>query len=119
MHAMLHLITRKKLTVDEIGEIMDPYYEGTVFIYDSEKDEYIEPDPYPPFRWDYWRLHTEVMWEKPEDCFVLIDPDGTVMVRRWWSGKKHVNNTKSFERFVQKHRHNWKGCYMYELDIHW
>ena len=120
MHAVVHLITRdESLTFQKINEIMAPYYEEEIFKYDPEKDEYTEPDPYPPFRWDYYTVHYSIVFEKPEDCFVLIDPDGHVEVRNWWNGKKHINRNKKFEKFVKENRPKWKGCYMAEIDIHW
>ena len=107
------------MTFEEIDKIMAPYYEGEVFKYDPEKDEYTEPDPYPQVRWDYYTVADKVMFEKPEDCFVLIDPDGYVIARTWWNGKKHINQKKKFEKFVKANRSKWSGCRMAELDIHW
>ena len=120
MHALVHLITKKeKITLEEIDEIMAPYYEGNVYKYDPEKDEYTEPNPYPQFGWDYYTVAQKVMFEKPEDCFVLIDPNGKAIARSWWNGKKHVNQNKKFETFCKKNRSKWKGLWMCEIDIHW
>ena len=120
MHALVHLITKKEtLTLKDIDEIMAPYYEGEIFKYDPETDEYTEPDPYPPFCWDYYTVMEEVMFEKPEDCYVLIDPDCHVEVRTWWNGKKHINRNKRFNKFVKENRPKWSGCKMAEIDIHW
>ena len=120
MHATLHLISkRNNLTMDDIDEILEPFYEGNVFKYDEEIDEYTKPDIYPQFHQDYFRTFDRVIWEKPEDCFVIVDPDGYAITRKWWNGKEHIDQTEQFELFVKNNRAKWSGCYMYELDIHW
>lgn len=120
MHALIHLITKEKLSYEEIDELMDPYYEEKIFVYDKDKDEYVEPDVYPQFSWDYYRIHDEVLWEKVEDCYIIMDClDKRSIVRKWWNGQKYIDQTERFESYIKENRPKWKGCYMYEIDIHW
>ena len=119
MHANLHLITETELIPVMIEAIMEPFYEGNFLMYDKEKDEYIEPDVYPQFRWDYYTVHPKIFYPKIEDCFIIIDPEGRAIARRWWNGKKWIDQNKHFEKFIKKNKRKWKGCYMLEIDVHW
>ena len=125
MHALVHLITRSELDSEAIEKIMEPFWEEKIFTYNPEKDEYDEPEVRPQFQWDYYTIMPKVMYEKPEDCYVLMDisyvekPDMVVIARKWWNGKKYVDQTKKFEAYVKRNRKKWKGCWMWEMDIHW
>lgn len=119
MHANLHLLSEGEITPMEVDAIMQPFYEENVLMYDEKRDEYVYPDLMPPFKWDYYVIHPKIFWPKVEDCFILIDPDGKVLVRRWWNGKKFVNQNRRFEKYIKKNLKKWKGCYMLELDVHW
>ena len=119
MHATVHIISREPLEYQQIAEIMEPYCEENVYSFNPETQEYTTPDPYPQFTWDYWDQRDPAMFENPKDCFILIDPDGYCIARKWWNGKTHVDQTKKFEDFCREHGDEWKGCYLQELDIHW
>ena len=121
MHALVHIIARNKedLTPEKIEEIMNPYYEGNIGTYDEKNDVFIEPDVYPQFSYDYYRIVEDRFGSKPEDCFVIIDPEGFVLSRRWWNGKDWIDQTEKFLEFVKANHKKWVGLFMCELDIHW
>ena len=98
---------------------MNPYNESIVFKYDESEDEYIEPDIYPPFIWDYYTIHDVVEYPNIAECYILIDPDGKVMVRKWWNGTVYEDKGGEFDSFVNDNIEKWHGTHMYELDIHW
>ena len=108
MHAFVHLISREELTPQRIEEIMAPQYQGNT-----------DPFNRPQFDWDYYTVNDPIMFEKPEDCRAIIDLTGYCIAREWWDGNQWVDQNEQFDRFVKDRRNDWKGCYMYEIDIHW
>lgn len=134
MHALVHILSRTPLTYADVEQIMDPYYEGNVYRYDEGEDEnqeytefngqYARIKPktviHPQFTWDYYSIHDPIMYHSIIDCYVLIDPDGWCIARKWWNGQKWIDQTFDFENYIHEHRQEWEGqVYMIEADIHW
>lgn len=111
MYAFLHLITKRtdEMSEQEIYNIMKRYYQGNINHHRKR----------PQFDWDHYTIDAPIMFEKPEDCFVIIDPHGYAIARRWWNGSEWVDQNDKFEEFVRNNREKWKGCAMYEIHYHY
>ena len=120
MHATVHLVTdNPEMSYEDINRIMDPYYEENIYKYDPERDEYTEPEIMPQFSWDYFTVSNPPFFEKAEDCFILIGPDGQAIAREWWNGEEHIDQRKTFDDFCKVNFPKWRGwkMKMAELDI--
>lgn len=123
MHACVHILSRKPLTYEDLRRIMEPYYEENVYPEyeeDAEGQTVVKSIIYPQFKWDYYDVNEPIRWHNISDCFILIDPDGWCIARKWWNGRKHIDQTLDFEVYIAEHLQEWVGkVYMTELDIHW
>ena len=121
MYAIVHLISYRKLTNREIDDIMSPFDENEVYQYDEKTNRILEPDISPQFTYDRYDIRQSIMYNKVSDCFIIIGPEGTVVSRRWFDGKrlKWINQEKKFSNYIQKNKYKWIGCYMYEILIHY
>ncbi len=122
-HALVHMLSNKPLTYADVERIMLPYWEGNVFPEyeeDENGEELVQTIIYPQFRWDYYTIQAEVRHKAVADCYVLIDPEGWCIARKWWNGQKWIDQTFDFENYIAEHRHEWEGkVYIIEIDIHW
>ena len=122
-HAIVHILSRKPMTWADLNRIMEPYYEGNVFPpYEEDEDgnEIIKTIIHPQFQWDYFSVHDPILYHDISDCYALIDPDGWCIARKWWNGRKWIDQTLDFEVYINEHRREWEDqVYMTELDIHW
>ena len=123
MHAIVHLLSKKPLTYQDLERIMAPYDESNVYSEyeeDADGNEIVKSVIHPQFTWDYYTIHDPIMFHDIKDCYVLIDPDGWCIAREWWNGRKYIDQRFDFELYIEEHRREWEGnVYMTELDIHW
>ena len=107
MHAIVHLLSKKPLTYQDIELIMAPYDESNVYSEyeeDADGNEIVKSVIYPQFTWDYYTIHDPVIFHDIKDCYVLIDPDGWCIARKWWNGRKHIDQRFDFELYIEEHR---------------
>lgn len=118
MHCILQIVTKGKPTMEEIDQIMQPYYESDFLdrYWNPEKEDYdeIPEEAHPAFTWDYYDI-----WEQDPiahvaigNCFAMIDRQKRPHVRTWWNGREHVDKQKDFEYWIQrinreKGRNDW------------
>lgn len=124
MHCILHIVSEKELSYEQISEKMDPYYESDENYLRFEKELGFVPD----FHWDYWDLVGEWVVGKEQNpaydqidrCWLIMDPDGELHYRELFDKRRPgwVKN-RSFDDYVKGKEKLWNGYFVYEINYHW
>ena len=106
MHYSLHVITDHKPTESEIIEIMEPYYEETVFndLEQSLGEHWHYQDVWPLIHWDYFDLLDQKPLKdiSPGYCYAILDCTNydEINTRQRFNGQDWIKQDDKFEAAV-------------------
>lgn len=117
MHATVHIISKKKLSEQDVENIMDPFCEDKAPMVEDDW-VYYNPD----FHWDYYDIQKPIRFPKIEECYVLIDTIADrLLIREHFDETTctFIDDSDKFNDYILKNKKSWLKSYMTELDYHW
>lgn len=125
MHFCIMMFTKEKPTPKYIDDILEPYYEHTVYLKKEVGD-------FPIIMWDYFEiggrfsdvlndnmyLHAVDIKNYDElEVFGCIDVDGKAYAKEHWTGNEWKEHPEYWDKLQEIKTRN-KDCYVTILDLH-